>query len=353
MKKTLKYYLNKRLLFIAIITGIVFLLTVISIGEGEFITKKSSFIPALDTFVTKTVPQNVPFGFSFVIAGILATVIPVYEFNFKMNKIVVDQVFSLPIKKEKYYLSKYIVGLIEVLVPVLVSLIYSFIRVVSSNHLYDLSYFIPMLLCLLLVTTLIYSIFVFFYTRANTVLDGIVNICFSMFFLLGISTITKAMFIPTSKATTYEYIIYLPLWIVYDIFDCLMIQEAVNSVGFTYANKVITYSEWSSLITYLVLGIISVFGLIYFAKKDKAEDSMQLSDSIFSYKFFVPYYIFFLSFIIGMARVTLIDSIVYIGVAGFIGYVCYRRTIKIQKIDLIFLFASLIAGIIIGTIFEM
>ena len=353
MKRTLKYYLNKRLMFIIILTGIIFLLTVISIGDGNFITKRGEYIPALGTYDSKTVPENIPFGFSFVVAGVLATIIPIYEFKFKMNKIVVDQVFSLPIKKEKYYLSKYIVGLIEVLIPVLVSLIYSFIRVVTSRHLYNLSYFLPLLICLVLVTSVIYSILTFSFTRANTIVDGMVNICFSAFFLLAVATILRAMFAPESKATTYEYIIYLPLWIVYDIFDCLMIQEAVNSAGFTYANKVITYSEWSSLITYLVLGIISVFGLIYFAKKDKAEDSMQLSDSIFSYKFFVPYYIFFLSFIIGMARVTLIDSIVYIGVAGFIGYVCYRRTIKIQKIDLIFLFASLIAGIIIGTIFEM
>ena len=45
--------------------------------------------------------------------GIGLAITPIVEFSFKMKKITIDQAYSLPIKREKLYLTRYIIGFLE------------------------------------------------------------------------------------------------------------------------------------------------------------------------------------------------------------------------------------------------
>ena len=49
--------------------------------------------------------------------GLGLAITPIVEFSFKMKKITMDQAYSLPIKREKLYLTRYIIGFLEIVVP--------------------------------------------------------------------------------------------------------------------------------------------------------------------------------------------------------------------------------------------
>ena len=139
MVKTLKYYFKARTMFIGVLTGIVLLLAFIIIKESSFL----NYYYAGEKFEPVEGPNDAPFAMFSIIAGFLATIIPIYEFGFKMNKISIDQMYSLPIKREKLYLSRFIIGFLEIIIPLAVSFIYCILVVISSEHMYTLIWFLP------------------------------------------------------------------------------------------------------------------------------------------------------------------------------------------------------------------
>jgi len=288
MIKTIKYFLKKRKLFLLVLTGIVFVVTAISLSDGNYITQ---YYNTTNGKFDLYGPVDTPFVIPTIVAAFLATLIPIYEMRFKMNKIVIDQVYSLPIKREKYYLAKYLVGLIEIMIPVLVSSLFSFISVSLAKHLYELWYFFPYLLVLIIYTTAVYSIYCFFFTRGNTTIDGIVNMIFATFFVTLISAnifeITKTSI---NGVGSGNYILFVPFVSIYNIFDDLMRVKSLTSVGLPI--DVRYESAILPIVLNIILGIGSFVLFVFLSKKEKAEDATQISNSWFSYKFFLPTYFF-------------------------------------------------------------
>ena len=80
--------------------------------------------------------------------------------------------------------------------------------------------------------------------------------------------------------------------------------------------------------------------------KEKAENSMDISSSWFSYKTFIPIYIVYLSTDIGSEAIY----IILIAIIGYIGYAIYRRSFKIKLCDIITMSVCITIGFIIANI---
>lgn len=345
MIKTIKYFLKKRRLFLLVLTGIVFAITAISLNDEHYIRDYYNMFTQEYDLIG---PTDAPFVIPTVVAALLAIFIPIYEMRFKMNKVVVDQVYSLPVKREKYYLAKYIIGLIEILVPVLVSSLLSLLNLFFAEHLFNLWYFIPYLLVLILYSTAVYTIYCFFFTRGNTTIDGIINMGFSTFFvtmlLIVIESITRGY---SNGVGTGNYILFIPFISIFNIFNSLMQKDALSAIG--QAIRPITIESFLPIIVNVGIGIIALVLYILLNKNEKAENATQQSNSWFSYKFFVPAYFFMiiLEFFIGL---NTISTLVYILILGYLGYVVYRRSVKVKKVDLIVLGVCTVVALILGNI---
>ena len=341
MLKMIKYNLKNRTLLI-LITTIVFLALGFALYLGDDFLKYFYFYNRVtDQSFDVIGPDSSPILFITIMACILCTIIPVIEFSFKMSKISIDQMYSLPIKREKLYMAKFISGFIEILIPVSVVFIFCLLKVLFSNHMYETIYFLPYFVCLILFMFLLYSTITFFFTRGNTVIDGIINIVLIIFVVeLFSSTIDSLLW---GNIRNYfdsgSCYLYSPISIISELFDNKLSAEAINKLHtmydeYYYTVRVnLTTYEIVSVIIFILIGIASTILFVVLNKKDKAEDSMQVSNSWFSYKVFIPVYMSLISLL--MMDGSELIGFVFLFVGTYIAYVIYRRSLKIKKWDII------------------
>ena len=156
-------------------------------------------------------------------------------------------------------------------------------------------------------------------------IDGIVNMIFVTFFITLISAnifeITKTSI---NGVGSGNYILFVPFISIYNIFDDLMRVKSLTSVGLPidvrYEGAILP------IVLNIILGIGSFVLFVFFNKKEKAEDATQISNSWFSYKFFLPTYFFMIVLYVSLNSITF-DILIYLLIIGYIGYVIYRRTI--------------------------
>ena len=341
MLKMIKYNLKNRTLLI-LITTIVFLAIGFALYiDDDFLRYYHFYNRVTDQSFDVIGPDSSPILFITIMACILCTIIPVIEFSFKMSKISIDQMYSLPIKREKLYIAKFISGFIEILIPVSVVFIFCLLKVLFSNHMYETIYFLPYFVCLILFMFFLYSTITFFFTRGNTVIDGIINIVLIIFVVeLFSSTIDSMLWgnIRNYFDSGYCYL-YSPISILSILFDNKLSAEAINKLHtmydeYYYTVRVnLTTYEIVSVIIFILIGIGSTILFVLLNKKDKAEDSMQVSNSWFSYKVFIPVYMSLISLL--MMDGSELIAFVFLFVGTYIAYVIYRRSLKIKKWDII------------------
>ena len=341
MLKMIKYNLKNRTLLI-LITTIVFLAIGFALYiDDDFLRYYHFYNRVTNQSFNVIGPDSSPILFITIMACILCTIIPVIEFSFKMSKISIDQMYSLPIKREKLYMAKFISGFIEILIPVSVVFIFCLLKVLFSNHMYETIYFLPYFVCLILFMFFLYSTITFFFTRGNTVIDGIINIVLIIFVVeLFSSTIDSLLW---GNIRNYfdsgSCYLYSPISIISELFDNKLSAEAINKLHtmydeYYYTERVtLTTYEIVSVIIFILIGIASTILFVVLNKKDKAEDSMQVSNSWFSYKVFIPVYMSLISLL--MMDGSELIGFVFLFVGTYIAYVIYRRSLKIKKWDII------------------
>lgn len=99
--------------------------------------------------------------------------------------------------------------------------------------------------------------------------------------------------------------------------------------------------------------IAAYFGLFWTARRQKAEDIGQVSDSWFGYRMLIPAcmlctVLFFLANMDMASSVDLLMSYTVTLVAGAIAYFVYRRSFRIKLADLICLIGALVLGTALG-----
>lgn len=363
MLKMIKYNLKKRSLLILITTIIALVIGVALFIDEDFL--RSYFIYTNKTYddgYNVTGPSESPLMYITIVACVLCTIIPILEFSFKMNKISVDQMYSLPIKRDKLFISKYISGFIEILIPVLSCYIFCLLKVLSVDHMYNLIYFLPYLGCLLFFMFLLYSTIAFFYTRGNTIVDGIMNILFIVFLFAVMFAVLNNVFrlpypntfIGTHFESTDSYL-YSPVVFVTNIFNSKLSYDALEeifkgAINYYPDRIVLEKHEIISIIVFSIIGMVSSILFVKLNKEEKAENSMQVSNSWFSYKTMIPAYFSMVCLL--MCESLELIGFIFLFVGVYVAYVIYRRTMKIKKWDMIITGICFVSMIIIYILYD-
>jgi hypothetical protein len=336
MKRLLKYYLKKRITIIGIISLIVVILGALIIGNSDFISN-----PVNNTYPKFAI--NSPLWLVVWTGAILATIVPAFEFYFKMRKVSVDEFYQLPIKREGLYICKCIIGLIETLIPTIIAIITVSILIAVKEHMFNVSFLIPYYFSIIGLVIVYYTTVVFVYTRCNTFFDGLINILLWSFLgvviYAAINAVLKQLNVGSFGDATY-FFIQSPLTVVHVYFDNMFMN---NQMKFEPIMIV-------SVVLFTVIGIASGFLTLYLLKYDKAEDSMQKSNSWFSYKTLIPVYLGFLTAYTILDDLEIFVVMPIILVCSYIGYVIYNRSFKISKKDLIVFGSTFISSLAISII---
>ena len=322
MKNFLKYYIKERLSVIGIITTICVIISVISLLNSEFIVRDGVYIYGIDEISYYNIASDTQLGIFSTLACILVLVVPIFEFKFKMSKITVDQMYSLPIKREKLFITKYIIGLIDIIIPISVAYFITVIWILLSKNLFTCIYYLPFYFVLLFTIIISYTIIVFAFTRGNTIIDGIINIamyCLALFFLTLI--IDRVI---STRLCSY-FTVLSPIVSFTTLFENLLMMESHSQIPtykFSYDKEI-----FIGIIVNFVLAAVLGFLFIYLNKRDKSENSMQKSYSWFSYKVFIPYYLTVLCLLFASDSILIIPILSLIG--GYLMYAIYNRSFKI------------------------
>ena len=347
MTRLLKYYFTKKWLLIVILAFAALQITFISTTSVGYIhTYCEDHI--LD--IWKEEPANPPIIAPTIIAAVLASIVPFIEFSFKMRKVNIDQYYSLPIKREKLYLSTYIFGFLEVIIPTSVSYLVSFISIYTKPSMFEAIYFLPYYFILVGITLVLYTIVTFIYTRNNTFADGLVNVILSMFVLCivtgALNSALQACDVIDKNFMYLDsswYILYSPHTYMSSMFGELLCDGYLSYYG---ANLNVALL---SLSIFVVIGIVCFILFIKLIKTDKAESCSQISNSFISYRVMIPIYT--VSSMV-LLRSTSIFVIILVSIAAFFLYVLYHRSFRFKKGSIITLIACCVVGLTLALIFE-
>ncbi len=342
MIKLLKHYFKKRLHILIIVSTILVAFHFIFFNGRFIITQNRNF--GYGEFETLQ-PNNNPILFYASIAILLVFIIPIFEFRFKMKKVPVDHFYSLPIKRNKLFLTKYIIGLVEIIIPLTVLFLYVLLRFAINDHIFNLKYYFIYYPVSLLFIVVLYSINVFAFIKCNKTIDGIINmVLYQLVFMLIYGLLLTTIYIPLIVIGKGEWInvltidnvsLLMPIVGFYDIssyFSSLMDREWITEYGI----------DFILIIVDVLVGIVGAILIALMSKNEKAENTLDISDSYFAYKVMIPLFVFGL--ITGGGDSLGLLYIFLIAILGYLGYVIYRRSFKIKKIDLIILGSVTVAG---------
>ena len=272
MKRYFIYELKKNFWPLVILTAI---------SAGLYLVTLSYFNPVSRYAEDSVVINTPPLSTVMIELCILCIVAPILMYSFKMNKRSVDAFYSLPIKREKIYLVKTLVGLLLVLIPYTLSYWLGFLSVVVRENHYHLVYFVSGYFLSVFLAVCLYGVNAFAFSRANRIVDGIVFMVFYTFILCLFVGLLSGFFPKLNdKVNAGDYIIYSILfgW-ADDISRLIAGKEIYNSL---ITPTKILVPALSGAVCYALL-----FSLVRF---EKSEDSEQNSDSWFGYKTMIPAY---------------------------------------------------------------
>lgn len=301
--------------------------------EGEeYKEKEENYIKVRRTSVEFSV-------ISFVF-GVLCFFVPLMELEPFKNRRNIDTLFNLPVSKFKMGLAHYLNGLIHVVGIFTVCSVYAFFYMISKSDELNMVKFIPYYFLMVLFGIMLYSFVSFVFLQGNTVTDGILFVLlYSFVFMLFVGVI-DCFFDYKDTIDVSSYTAFSPISYVTSIYTNL-IEKGDN---YYYSNT----ETYISFVFWIIIGIASIFGFLYMFAKKKAEDVGEISSSIFGYKTLIPIYAYSLLFI--FQEFSFLTVLVLI--AAFVGYIIYRRSIKLKKSDYLCLALSILPILLCYIIFD-
>lgn len=295
---------------------IIIALTILFMIAAVTVNNTSSYITvALENDSIIQIPKKglfLVFAIEIIAVSIIVVLV---EFSFKMNRIQAQQAYTFPIKREKLFLSRYLVGLFEIIIPFTVSFFVSALLVYNAETLYDSKYIFLYYPFALVALVLLYSTMSFIYCRANNILDGIVGILLSIGapLILGASVQT---ILNRNGIQLLNSFYFCPLYVI-DM-PTKFVEAKLIGQSFDFS-----FVEAGFYIFWVVVQVVVIGFMSFFNKRTKIEDLTNTSNSIFVYKVFLPLSIIcltiFLSFYIYLGAIA-------VGVAATIGgYMLYER----------------------------
>ena len=336
MKKMFLYYFRRRLPAMIILMIAMAVMTIIIQSQSSYINYSQS-----GDYRIETAGQTNPFIYLSILLSVIVTIIPIMEFSFKMKRRSVDLYYSLPIKRIKLYICKYVVGLAEFLILYIPQWLISFIWLAtlpSVSNIYDLSYSIYFMLLSIGYGILIYTFLTFFYSMGNTLIDGIIFMALASCFL---PTLMNVMYSLILGANYSDRTFYMRFFFIYSPLFDISGKMHSNMIGGTYGDINIL-----GIILNIALAILASIAFFFIhSEKNNAELVGDESDTIFGYKLFIPLYMV-TSFKLISSSISALW--VVIGIAGYLFYCIYRKSFRIKRNDIITLGVSIIIGLLIA-----
>ena len=333
-----KYFFKKRINVLIALSVIVTVAFAVIIGTSRLV------IHQYDTTIcdTITVPNLFVLVVYPIILFLLAFFVPSFEFSFKMKKRGIDQMYSLPIKREKLYLVKFLICLCEIVIPFLIGSHISIFVIMSMEHMYNLAMFIPFFLLLIVCSIGVTLISSCAFIHQNTEIDGVVN---SFFFFVFIAISVSALNILSFKLFDYKFKFVLPK----DYFLISPLISIYNGIAPLLGKDYEKYYNWEinntiAIIVFVLLSFGAFFLSYYHIKKEKSEYSQQISSSLFGYRLFIP--IFAIAISINVSEVNVLLFLYQI-VTYFL-YVLYLRKFKLDKKYALIVALLILVSVVIG-----
>lgn len=328
MIKYLKYELKKNLWLFGLLTAVCLV---------PYVAHMSTFTfwvgPTEDRYLNSTGLTNMTFELI-----VLCYLAPLFVYSFKMNKRSVDAFYSLPLKREKLYFVKTLVGLFLVLIPFTLTYWSGFLALLCRpENPYYMSWYVPAYFGALFLGTCIYGMSAFVYTRANNVGDGVVFlVAYSFVGILILEYIE--MLIHTS----------MPWWLTDNFTFWGAISQFGNNIGILIKGG--TPNRWSvaMFIIPFLLGGIGYFLLFYTLRFEKGESAEQCSDSWYGYRVLLP---LFIALIVAINNFSLLNRVMTL-ICGIVVTVVWRHTLKFSWKYWVTLVGAVVLGILLGMLVD-
>lgn len=335
-------------------------------------------VPITDEEIIEVKYRELTLSTSMTVLIILSIAVPVWVFAFLKKKRNLDCAYSLPITKRGIGMVQYAVGAITVFIPFVCAYVATLICYASFGSFAALGhgYLISHFAISLLMGFVLYSISVFVFERANSVVDGIVLICAYMvglyFLVYGIegtvngivhwhNDIVAARFnLYLDYSDSYIYA-YEAKWsrIIEEIFfqedyavPAYFFGELLSNYEYcaqtVYSEIVAQAWERSATLIWFIIwsavGLLSAGGAIYFFDKKKAESAEEISGSAFGYKVLIPLLAFPIIIADGILEGEFTEALL-ITVGSAVAYTVYRRGVRYKKSDYIIVGIMLVLSI--------
>lgn len=308
-------------------------------------------------------------GNSLVWLALMSVAAPVFFFAYKMNKRSVDMYFSLPLSRTKIAAVHFICGFGCIFAAFTTGYLLGFLLIISKvRRLYILNY-LWIYLASIIPSLTLYTLSSFLYTRANTIIDGIIFIVAGLFVLPIVYVIIYSIGEAVNGANSMPAANGFMPWTAFEKLITSLCPRLYGDAGdkwtfynpdsYGYPHSSYLYdslyekytfdvTELVGMIAMTALAIDAAFGLFFTEKKCKAENCGQISESIFGYKTLIPLYLLSL----GMVCITEIATMCMFLFAVVASAMVYRRTIKFGKkyamLFAIYVAVSILCGILVN-----
>ena len=287
-------------------------------------------------------------GIIFVILGALCTIIPALELSGLKNKRNADTIYSLPIDRRALGAAHFANGFLQILAVYICSAVTVAIMIIPrSIGFLHLQYLTPLLLLPIPAALLLYSYFCFLFNEANSTIDGCVFIAIGILtpFIFCASMqcydlFANGKYVPTvfDKMDEIQALPYFNLCKIYDIFG-----DGLNhrNLSFSYDNLDITM-----IVIWCIIGLLAAGGFYLAFSRKRTEKIGDISSSLAGYRLFIPIGMFCLaSYSFDGKEIVLC---IIGAIAAIIGYMIYRRSIRIKPRDFVCIAISVFAAIILN-----
>ena len=231
-------------------------------------------------------------------------------------------------------LAYYVSGFVQVVAIYTVTFMVHFLYLLFKTDYFALGYMIPYYFLSLVFAFVIYSVYAFIFTQANTVADGIVMCVMWVFLLAAVGGTWHVMQNSNQSANWVGWgIMYAPmnnLTVVYQ--DLVEINRPKQ-----WDKSVAAIMEYLHLfVVWVILGCAAVAGYVVTFMNKGAETAGEISNSWFGYKMLLPIYGYcFLCLFGGAYKYIAIIPIAIYAVLMVTGYIIYRRGFKLKLTDIL------------------
>jgi hypothetical protein len=291
------------------------------------------------------------------IVGIIASIIPMLELSEFKSRRNLDTLYCLPISRRKMAAAHYLSGFIQMFTVYTAAFLAHTAVLLRFADDFRLEYMPLYYVLLLLLGTVVYSVFMFLFGEANSNVDGVVCcILWSLALWVAMSALAYPIREFASKYifNGYDNIHYFTFTRHLSNFAAWLLPHApINNLtvvfqsvmqGWENFNDIELYyptfeeaiernfPHWYMVFPWIAAGAASVWGYFRTFERKGAERAEDISSSPFCYKALIPLY--------GASLVMLtVESDImmfFLTVAAmYIGYAIYRRSFRIKKADVI------------------